>query len=278
LTFVEEVNPTTPWGNPSSPISICSLPSSTLVAFLARHGIGHSISPSDVPVRANVAALKALGVKAVLAFSAVGSLREEIKPGDFIIPDQIIDRTKGIRPASFFQGTGVVAHAMFGDPFDTQFVDILTPLVKKALDGKKDLHQKKCVVCMEGPQFSTRAESHMYRAWGGDIINMSVLPEAKLAREAELSYALVATATDYDCWRVGEAAVTVQEVFKTLTDNAETSRTVVGTILEELQTAVNQDGILTNAVGSMRYSIVTSQDKISAEDRKKLSYILPYFT
>lgn len=127
-------------------------------------------------------------MRAVVAFSAVGSLREEIKPGDFVIPDQIIDRTKGIRPASFFQGTGVVAHAMFGDPFDGDLVKLITPLVKEALTEGVGLHTGKTAVCMEGPQFSTRAESLMYRAWGGDIINMSVLPEAKLAREAELRY------------------------------------------------------------------------------------------
>lgn len=159
------------------------------VAFIARHGTTHSISPSTVPTRANIAALKSLGVKAIVAFSAVGSLREEIRPGDFIIPDQIIDRTKGVRPSSFFEGTNIVGHAMFGDPFDTQLVKLITPLVQKeleAVDPNVKLHTEKCVVVMEGPQFSTRAESKMYRAWGGDIINMSTLPEAKLAREAEV--------------------------------------------------------------------------------------------
>lgn len=178
-----------PWGLPSSPITICALPSGTQVAFLARHGAGHTINPSAVPARANIAALKSLGVRAVLAFSAVGSLREEIAPGDFVLPTQIIDRTKGVRPASFFEGTSIVAHASFGDPFSNKFVGWLEKRVRDVLaahgNGAK-LHTDKCVVCMEGPQFSTRAESKMYRAWGGDIINMSVLPEAKLAREAEL--------------------------------------------------------------------------------------------
>lgn len=164
------------------------MPNGINVAFLARHGVAHSINPSAVPVRANIAALSSIGVKAIIAFSAVGSLREEIAPGDFIIPDQIIDRTKGIRPASFFEGTSIVGHAMFGDPFDTQLIAAIKPLVKEALGDSKKLHDKKTVVCMEGPQFSTRAESLMYRAWGGDIINMSVLPEAKLAREAEIRY------------------------------------------------------------------------------------------
>ena len=133
--------------------------------------------------------MKSLGVRAVLAFSAVGSLREEIAPGDFALPTQIIDRTKGIRPASFFEGTSVVAHAGFGDPFANKFINWLEERVRKVLEASgtgSKLHTGKTIVCMEGPQFSTRAESKMYRAWGGDLINMSVLPEAKLAREAEL--------------------------------------------------------------------------------------------
>ena len=189
-----------PWGFPSSPIAICALPTGTKVAFLARHGVGHSISPSAVPSRANIAALKSLGVRAVLAFSAVGSLREELAPGDFVMPDQIIDRTKGVRPASFFEGTTVVAHAAFGDPFAGKLIGWLEGRVRKVLEEagegeyatrgtRPQLHTGKTIVCMEGPQFSTRAESRMYRQWGGDIINMSVLPEAKLAREAELGYA-----------------------------------------------------------------------------------------
>ena len=170
---------------------ICALPSGTKIAFLARHGVGHTIAPSAVPARANIAALKSLGVRAVLAFSAVGSLREDIRPGDFVLPTQIIDRTKGVRPASFFAGTSVVAHASFGDPFGARLVRWLDARVRAVLAAHgagARLHADKCVVCMEGPQFSTRAESIMYRQWGGDLINMSALPEAKLAREAELSY------------------------------------------------------------------------------------------
>jgi len=180
---------TQPWGYPSSPITIASLPTGTRVAFLARHGPGHTISPSSVPARANIAALKSLGVRAILAFSAVGSLREDIPPGTFALPTQIIDRTKGVRPASFFEGTTVVAHAAFGDPFSRRLIQWLGGPVKQALadEGRGvKLVTDKCIVCMEGPQFSTRAESLMYRQWGGDLINMSVLPEAKLAREAEM--------------------------------------------------------------------------------------------
>ncbi|KAG8935872.1 S-methyl-5-thioadenosine phosphorylase [Tulasnella sp. 419] len=280
LTPIKEINPETPWGFPSSPITIAALPSGVQVAFLSRHGTGHNIPPSAVPSRANIAALKQLGVRAVLAFSAVGSLREEIRPGDFVIPSQIIDRTKGIRPASFFEGTNIVAHAMFGDPFDSQLARLIEPLVRKVLNddgvGVK-LHCDRTLVVMEGPQFSTRAESNMYRSWGGDIINMSTLPEAKLAREAELSYVVIATATDYDCWRVGEAPVTVAEVIKTLTTNAETSKRVAATILQDISDAILKGDVLTEVTGSMQFSIVTSQHIQSVEDRRNLGYILPYF-
>ncbi|KAK0191688.1 nucleoside phosphorylase domain-containing protein [Armillaria mellea] len=284
LTFVKHVNPETPWGFPSSPISVCSLPSGIHVAFLARHGTGHTISPSAVPARANIAALKSLGVRAIVAFSAVGSLREEISPGSFALPTQIIDRTKGIRPASFFEGTSIVAHASFGDPFSEKLVSWLEERVRKALDqegrGVK-LFTDKCIVCMEGPQFSTRAESIMYRQWGGDLINMSVLPEAKLAREAELSYALIATATDYDAWRPHSDTVTAAEVFKTLKANADTSRLVAATVLDELHAAVSASGenFLLEQVGSMSFSIMPRSEKQDPEDRTKLAYVLPeYFS
>ncbi|KAI0092876.1 Methylthioadenosine phosphorylase [Irpex rosettiformis] len=282
LTLIKQVTPETPWGLPSSPISICALPSGTQVAFIARHGPGHAISPSAVPARANIAALKSLGVKAVLAFSAVGSLREEIAPGDFVLPTQIIDRTKGIRPSSFFDGLSVVAHATFGDPFSNKFVHWLEGRVGKVLEehgqGKK-LHTDKTIICMEGPQFSTRAESKMYRSWGADIINMSVLPEAKLAREAELGYALIATSTDYDSWREHEDAVTSADVFKVLQDNAALSRTVAATVIDELHEAAEEGHILTEAAGSMQFSILPRSEKTKPEDAAKLSYILPkYFS
>ncbi len=162
--------PLQPFGKPSSPITIAALPSGTQIAFLARHGHHHQITPSEVPSKANIAALKSLGAQVILAFSAVGSLREEIAPGDFVIPSSIIDRTKGIRPSTYFEGLGIVAHAMFGDCFDTQAVGLIGPLVRDVLDkhpeGKVTLHEKKTLVCMEGPAFSTRAESEMYRQWG----------------------------------------------------------------------------------------------------------------
>jgi len=280
LTLVEIVNPETPWGFPSSPITICSLPSGTKIAFLARHGNGHTISPTAIPSRANISALKSLGVKAILAFSAVGSLREEIAPGDFILPSQVIDRTKGVRPVSFFEGTSIVAHAAFGDPFSTKLVAWLENRVKDALeeDGRGvKLFTDKTIICMEGPQFSTRAESNMYRAWGADLINMSVLPEAKLAREAELGYALIATATDYDSWRPNTEAVTAAEVFKTLQTNADTSRSVAAKILEDLHDAATKGDILTEEVGSMKFSIMPRNEGQKEEDIRKLSYVLPEY-
>ncbi|KAG6826801.1 hypothetical protein H0H92_014360 [Tricholoma furcatifolium] len=288
LTPVKTVNPETPWGFPSSPITICRLPSGAQIAFLARHGVGHTINPSAVPARANIAALKSLGAHAILAFSAVGSLREEIAPGGFALPTQIIDRTKGIRPASYFTDN-VVAHASFGDPFSKKLVTWLERTVRAALEKEGrgvSLHTGKTIVCMEGPQFSTRAESLMYRQWGGDLINMSVLPEAKLAREAELGYALIATATDYDSWRPAEAGVTAADVFKTLKANAETSRYVAATVLEELAQGLAKpnDGedilsILTEEAGSMQFSLMPRTQKQDPEVRKKLAYILPeYFS
>ncbi|KAJ7778339.1 nucleoside phosphorylase domain-containing protein [Mycena metata] len=284
LTFVETVNPETPWGFPSSPITISRLPSGTLVGFLARHGIGHTISPSAVPGRANIAALKSLGARAILAFSAVGSLREEIAPGDFCLPSQIIDRTKGIRVSSFFTGN-IVAHASFADPFSKKLsawleIKVAEALKKEGRDIK--LHTDKTIVCMEGPQFSTRAESVMYRQWGGDLIHMSCIPEAKLAREAELSYALIATATDYDSWRPSEAGVTAADVFKTLQANAATSRFVAAYVLEELATGVAQAdlmSIITEEEGSMNFSMMrrSSAEQDHPEAAQQLAYILPNY-
>lgn len=171
----------------------------TPVAFLARHGLHHQISPSEVNNRANIAALRKIGVRTIIAFSAVGSLREEIRPRDFVVPDQIIDRTKGIRASTYFEG-GIVGHVPFADPFDGKVREIIKTC-EGVLEGGARLFGEGLLICMEGPQFSTRAESNLYRSWGGDIINMSALPESKLAREAEIAYAMICMATDYDCWR-----------------------------------------------------------------------------
>ncbi|GAA5906835.1 hypothetical protein JCM6882_006842 [Rhodosporidiobolus microsporus] len=291
LTIERTLNPITPWGAPSSPITIASIPSPSAgappikVAFLARHGPHHNIPPSSVPARANIAALKHLGVKAIVAFSAVGSLREEIRPGDIIVPDQIIDRTKGIRPSTYFDGS-MVGHAMFGEPFDVDLRSFILPHIKEAINtfpghinpaDEPRLHSGKTLVVMEGPQFSTRAESKMYRQWGGDIINMSAIPESKLAREAELAYALVATSTDYDAWREGEEVVTVEAVMKVLKTNAELSKHITAQILGAVHDAVASKQVGASAEGSMRYSLMTPHKEVDPEELYKLKYLLPAY-
>lgn len=194
-----------------------------------------------------------------------------------MIPSQIIDRTKGIRPATFFEN-GITAHAMFADPFDATLSEIILASAANAgLKGNNLLfHHDKTLVCMEGPQFSTRAESHLYRQWGGDIINMSVLPEAKLAREAEIAYQMVCMSTDYDCWKTDEAAVTVEQVIGNLSANADNARLLLLNALEPVQKAI-ESGKFAHLEGSMRFSAITSKDKRPVEQVKKLEYILPGF-
>lgn len=286
ISPVAELNISTPWGSPSSPITIAKTAAGNHVAFLARHGRNHAILPSNVPNLANMAALKHLGVRAVLAFSAVGSLREEIAPKDFVVPSQIIDRTKGIRRSSYFgfgEEEGVVAHAGFGDPFDETLRPIVQQIVTETLKEHNPdvkVHGGKTVVCMEGPQFSTRAESLMYRAWGGDIINMSVLPEAKLAREAELSYVLIATATDYDAWRPSSAAVNVAEVMESLKANVEASNKVTTTLLDRIWKEVEDESTSEAVKGikdSMKFSVMTRSDVISQKAKENLRYLHPWF-
>ncbi|KAJ6623679.1 Methylthioadenosine phosphorylase [Mycena sp. CBHHK59/15] len=283
LTFVKEVNPETPWGFPSSPITISSLPSGALIAFVARHGAQHTIPPSAIPARANIAALKSLGVRTILAFSAVGSLREEIAPGAFALPSQLIDRTKGVRPPSFFDGTRVVAHAAFGDPYSARLGAWLAGAVQDALDAEGrgvKLFTGQTLVVMEGPQFSTRAESLMYRQWGGDLIGMTALPEAKLAREAEISFALIATATDYDAWRPHEAGVTAAEVGAILRANADTSRFVAAHVIERLLAIASSDSddVLGEEAGSMRFAFMAPPAAHpDAEEAARLAYVLPEY-
>ncbi|KAI9320870.1 nucleoside phosphorylase domain-containing protein [Dichotomocladium elegans] len=277
LEVVEEVNPETPWGFPSDKIIIARLPSGTKIAFLARHGRGHYLTPTEVPVRANIAALKHLGVEAILAFSAVGSLREEIPPCDFVLPDQLIDRTRGLRPSTFF-GEGVVAHALFAEPFHKGIADLVYAQREK-LEFGSTLHRNKTAVCMEGPAFSTKAESHMYRSWGADVINMSALPEAKLAREAEIAYQMVCMSTDYDCWREDEeGSVTVETVMQNMVNNSTNAKTLLNAVLPHLDEAVRNNQLKPDLKGSMKFAGMTSHEKKNPETVKKLDYILPgYF-
>lgn len=268
LKVETEVNPDTAWGKPSDAITIGEF-AGKRIAFLSRHGRGHVYTPSDVPFRANIAALKMLGVEQIVAFSAVGSLREEIAPRDFVLPAQIIDRTKGIRASSFFE-SGLVAHASFGEPFDPGLAKIVKQAASR-VSGLK-LHADKVVICMEGPAFSTRAESQLYRSIGGDIINMSVLPEAKLAREAEIPYQMICMSTDYDAWREHEEVVTTETVIGHLHANAESAKKILAELLPLLGEGANP------LAGTMKYAVITAPEKRSADQIKKLSTILPgYF-
>ncbi|TGK11655.1 S-methyl-5'-thioadenosine phosphorylase [Leptospira fletcheri] len=266
MELVEEVLPDTPWGKPSDSIKIGRI-QGKLLAFLPRHGVGHFLMPHEVPGKANIAALKLLGVEEIVAFSSVGSLREEIRPLDFVLPSQIIDRTRG-RDSTFF-GKGVVAHAPFADPFSSN----LSSRIKKAA-GKIGLpiHENKTLVCMEGPLFSTRAESHMYRSWGADIINMSVLPEAKLAREAEIAYQMICMSTDYDCWRENEEAVTAEMVMANLGKNADSAKRLLTALISDIG---NGDDL--SLKNSTKFSIITAPERRNSETVAKLKVLFPEY-
>jgi 5'-methylthioadenosine phosphorylase len=228
LVDVEEVRPDTPFGPPSDTIVIGAL-GGMRVAFLPRHGRGHRILPSELPSRANIYALKTLGVEFVIGVGAVGSLREEIAPMHLVVPDQIIDRTAG-RPGTFF-GDGLAVHVPFAEPF--------CPTLRHALyeaptQAGATVHDGGTLVVMEGPAFSTRAESALYRAWGASLIGMTALPEAKLAREAEMCYAILACTTDYDCWHESYASVTAEMIIRNLTQSVAAARQAVGLALGRL--------------------------------------------
>jgi 5'-methylthioadenosine phosphorylase len=222
MTAVEQVQLQTPFGSPSDAYTVGRLGDTKLV-FLPRHGRGHRLSPSEINYRANVHGMKQLGAEWILSVSAVGSMREEIHPGDIVIPDQFFDRTKGVRASTFFED-GIVAHVGFADPVCGALAGVLYESAK-AVGAKA--HKGGTYVVMEGPQFSTRAESNIYRKWGVDVIGMTNLPEAKLAREAECCYATVALATDYDCWHDGHDAVTVDSVLQIIKQNVATAKALL---------------------------------------------------
>ena len=211
----------TPWGAPSDDLLIGRIAGVKFV-FLPRHGRGHRIPPGELNFRANIDALKRAGCTDVVAISSIGSLREDLPPGRFVLVDQFIDRTVG-RPSSFF-GTGLVAHVSMADPVCSRLAELLAVAAETA---GAELARGGTYLAMEGPQFSSRAESELYRSWGCDVIGMTAMPEAKLAREAELPYALVGMVTDYDCWRTGEAPVEVSQIIARLTANAGTARSMV---------------------------------------------------
>jgi 5'-methylthioadenosine phosphorylase len=263
LTDVHEVNLQTPFGSPSDAYILGTL-EGRKVAFLARHGRGHRILPSELNFRANILGLKQLGVERILSISAVGSLKEEHKPTDFVIPDQFIDRT--FHRVSTFFGEGVVAHVGFGDPVCQEVACVISKSCKEVgVTGKLG----GTYVCMEGPQFSTRAESNLYRSWGADLIGMTNLQEAKLAREAEICYATMAMVTDYDCWYAGHDEVSVEQVIKVLTTNADNAARVV-----KKAVALMPKDRKCKCGAALQYAIMTDPAKIPAATRQRLSLLL----
>jgi len=273
LRKVTERSVKTPFGAPSDKVVVGEL-DGIRIAFLSRHGRGHRVNPSEINYRANIYALKSLGVSRVISVSAVGSMKESIKPGDVVVPDQFIDLTKR-RVSTFFEG-GIVAHVAFGDPV---CASLGAALLAAARTVGATVHQGGVYLCIEGPQFSTKGESRLYRQWGASVIGMTNLPEAKLAREAELCYATVALATDYDCWHAAEEDVTVEIVMENMKANAVNARRFLSAVLDTLSIDAHAD--LVNArhlKGSMKFGISTPVAQWKPEIKEKLNWLYPgYF-
>ncbi|MDG2615093.1 S-methyl-5'-thioadenosine phosphorylase [Thermoleptolyngbya sichuanensis XZ-Cy5] len=267
LKDVREVEVDTPFGKPSDALIVGTL-EGTPVAFLARHGRNHTLLPSELPFRANIYAMKSLGVEYLVSASAVGSLQAEAKPLDMVLPDQFIDRTKG-RVSTFF-GEGIVAHIAFGDPVCKNLAAVLGEAIASLDLPDVALHRGGTYVCMEGPAFSTRAESNLYRSWGATVIGMTNLPEAKLAREAEIAYATLALVTDYDCWHPDHDSVTVDIVIGNLTKNAVNAQRVI----QETVRRLAQNPPPSEAHHALKYAILTPLDKAPAETKAKLELLL----
>jgi len=263
LTAVREERVGTPFGEPSDAFVLGEL-EGRKVAFLARHGRGHRILPTELNFRANIYGMKKLGVERILSVSAVGSLKEEHKPTDFVVPDQFIDRTS--RRVSTFFGEGLVAHVAFGDPVCATVAKAITDgCAREGVVGKAG----GTYVCMEGPQFSTRAESNLYRSWGADVIGMTNLQEAKLAREAEICYATVAMVTDYDCWRDGHDAVTVDQIVAVLNQNAANACKVVKAAVASMPSERE-----CACASALKFAMLTDPKTIPAETRRKLDLLV----
>jgi 5'-methylthioadenosine phosphorylase len=263
LTEVDNIKVKTPFGEPSDAITVGKL-DGVRIAFMPRHGRGHRFSPSEVPYRANIYALKSLGVERIIAVSAVGSLKEKIKPMDIVIPDQIIDRTRN-RVNTFFGG-GIVGHVTFADPFCPVLSDILYDCAHQT--GVR-VHDGGTCIIMEGPQFSTRAESELYRSWGADVIFMTGLPESKLAREAEICYATIAIVTDYDCWNEVAESVSTEMVVANLQKSTVTAKEIIKLAINRLTQA--RDCICSRALEN---AIITPPEFITEQAKKELRLII----
>ena len=266
LKNIQEVKLTTPFGDPSDVIIVGQLEGAT-VAFLARHGRNHHLIPTELPFRANIYAMKQLGVEYIISASAVGSLKEEAKPLDMVIPDQFIDRTKN-RAATFF-GVGLVAHIAFGDPICPNLAKVVGDAVESLDLAESKLHRGGTYICMEGPAFSTKAESNLYRSWDATVIGMTNLTEAKLAREAEIAYATLALVTDYDCWHPDHDSVTVEMIIGNLQKNAVNAQLVIKETVKQLS-ANPPESI---AHSALKFAILTPPDKIPAATKEKLALL-----
>jgi 5'-methylthioadenosine phosphorylase len=263
LADIREVEVKTPFGKPSDKFIKGKLGKTQLV-FIPRHGKGHRWLPTEVNFRANIFGMKKLGVERIIAVSAVGSLREEIAPGDLVVPDQAIDRTTQ-RPSTFF-GRGIVAHVSLADPFCK---DLSERLCNAATQARAKVHPKGTYLCMEGPQFSTRAESHLYRSWGADVIGMTNLQEAKLAREAEICFGTLALATDYDCWNQAAGDVEIEHVLEILAQNVELAQKIIGHVVQSLE-----DVRSCACASSLKNAIITERSRIPKKVRADLRPII----
>jgi len=260
---IEQVKVTTPYGNPSDVITVGDL-GGTKIAFLPRHGQGHHINPSEIPARANIYALKSLGVERIIAVNSAGSFKVNVKPGEIIIPDQIIDRTKG-RPSTFFEG-GIVAHVPFDEPFCP---DLSDSLYEAAQETGYVVHKGGIFIAMEGPAFSTKAESFLHKSWGASVIGMTIIPEAKLAREAEICYASITCVTDYDCWHETHDAVTIEIVLNIMRKNINAAKNIIKLAASKIFN--NRECICANA---LKNSIVTSSNRIPLKVKNDLAILI----
>ena len=260
---VRRVTVRTPFGDPSDALTVGELEGRT-VAFLPRHGSGHRLSPSRINYRANVYAMKKIGADAVLSISAVGSMKERIRPGDIVVVDQFYDHTKS-RPSTFFED-GIAGHIAFADPVCPALSGLVYGAARKAV---KRVHRGGTYLCMEGPAFSTRAESAVYRKWGVDVIGMTNMPEARLAREAELCYATLALATDYDCWHESEEDVTVEAILAILARNVENSKKIVRETVRRMPVPGG-----CRCREALRHAIITDRKRIPPATRRRLSLLI----
>ncbi|QUO47549.1 MULTISPECIES: S-methyl-5'-thioadenosine phosphorylase [Halorubrum] len=267
LNDVREVEFDTPYGEPSDAVTIGEFgDTGKEVAFLPRHGSDHGVSPTDLPYRANMYALKKAGVTHIFASNAVGSLKEELEPGTLVVPDQIYDRTKG-RDLSFY-GDGVVVHQPFADPYSPELVDHLTEAAESAAPGDTKVVKGGTYVCIEGPQYSTRAESEFYKSQGWDLVGMTAIPEAKLAREAEIAYATIAGVTDYDVWKA-DSEVTLEEVL----ENAEKNQTAIKAAVEAAVRTLPED-LECDAHTSLEGTVNTPTEAIPEETQERVEPLL----